>query len=166
MKVMKWVLPILVAGLFLLPVSSGGAEAVPAAKLSVDTGHGLIKVGRRGYRGFRGRGFRARGFRVRGYRRGFRRGYRVRGFRVRRGFRRHYRRRFAAYRPYRRIRRLGYHRRIYYRPRIRYYRHYRYRPIYYVRYRRRGCYWLKRRARITGSHYWWRRYKYCRRHYW
>jgi len=25
-----------------------------------------------------------------------------------------------------------------------------------------GCYWLKRRAIVTGSHYWWRRYHACR----
>jgi hypothetical protein len=25
-----------------------------------------------------------------------------------------------------------------------------------------GCYWLKRRAIVTGSHYWWRRYNACR----
>lgn len=26
----------------------------------------------------------------------------------------------------------------------------------------RGCYWLKRRAIVTGSSYWWRRYNACR----
>jgi hypothetical protein len=25
-----------------------------------------------------------------------------------------------------------------------------------------GCYWLRRRAIVTGSHYWWRRYHACR----
>lgn len=25
-----------------------------------------------------------------------------------------------------------------------------------------GCYWLKRRAIVTGSRYWWRRYNACR----
>ena len=31
-------------------------------------------------------------------------------------------------------------------------------PYYYGE----GCYWLKRRAIITGSHFWWRRYYACR----
>lgn len=31
----------------------------------------------------------------------------------------------------------------------------------------RRCGWLRRRARITGSPYWWRRYRRCMwRHYW
>jgi len=25
-----------------------------------------------------------------------------------------------------------------------------------------GCYWLKKKAMYTGSHYWWKRYKYCK----
>ncbi len=39
---------------------------------------------------------------------------------------------------------------------------------YYHGHRRyRPCRWLKRRARITGSPYWWRRYERCMsRNYW
>ena len=32
----------------------------------------------------------------------------------------------------------------------------------YRYYRGDGCYWLKQKAMITGSHYWWRRYWACR----
>lgn len=39
-------------------------------------------------------------------------------------------------------------------------------PSYYYGYRSYGyhnrCRWLKRRAIVTGSHYWWRRYNRCR----
>lgn len=35
-------------------------------------------------------------------------------------------------------------------------------PAYYGYRYRRGCHWLKRRARNTGSRYWWRRYRNCR----
>ena len=36
-------------------------------------------------------------------------------------------------------------------------------PVYYHRYYYRGgCGWLRRRALITGSPYWWHRYRACR----
>jgi hypothetical protein len=38
---------------------------------------------------------------------------------------------------------------------------YAYGPYYYGS----GCYWLKRRALITGSPYWWHRYNACRYDY-
>lgn len=38
---------------------------------------------------------------------------------------------------------------------------------YHRRYGTRRCRWLRRRARWTGSNYWWRRYRRCmRRNYW
>jgi hypothetical protein len=38
---------------------------------------------------------------------------------------------------------------------------------YHGDYRYRPCRWLKRRAHMTGSPYWWRRYRRCmRRNYW
>jgi hypothetical protein len=69
-----------------------------------------------------------------------------------------------------RVRGYGvYHARpIYYgRPYVRPYRVYRARPFVYGYAARPyiagdGCYWLKRRAIVTGSPYWWRRYRWCR----
>lgn len=46
-----------------------------------------------------------------------------------------------------------------------YYPSYYYVPRVYRRYRGR-CHWLKHKARRTGSHYWWRRYRKCRRRHW
>ena len=34
-------------------------------------------------------------------------------------------------------------------------------PVYY--YRSGGCAWLRHRALVTGSPYWWHRYRLCRR---
>ena len=84
----------------------------------------------------------------RGYR-GFKR-YRGRGFRRYRGVRR-----------FHRGRRYG--RRFYRHRRFRPYRYYYGVPYagYYYGYGS-SCRWLKRRAIITGSSYWWRRYHACR----
>ncbi|MCL4764786.1 MAG: hypothetical protein KJZ80_00955 [Hyphomicrobiaceae bacterium] len=35
-------------------------------------------------------------------------------------------------------------------------------PSLRIHYGRRSCAWLRRRAIITGSSYWWRRYRWCR----
>lgn len=80
---------------------------------------------------------------------------RGRGFRHFRGSRRHFR-------GHRRGFRHGYHRR-----RFHGHRRYRYRRWHrgprIAIYRGYGrCGWLRRRAIITGSRYWWRRYRWCR----
>lgn len=38
-------------------------------------------------------------------------------------------------------------------------------PIWYGGYHYRRCGWLRARALATGSTYWWRRYRICRRYY-
>lgn len=35
-------------------------------------------------------------------------------------------------------------------------------PLFHGYYYRGGCGWLRRRALVTGSPYWWRRYRLCR----
>lgn len=123
---------LLVAALF-VPAGAKPAGAVPAVKPAVKEMTLKHTVGRRG-RGFRG---------FRGFRRGFRgRRFGGRRFGLRRGWRgRRFHRRF-------------------YRPRLRYY--YGAPAVYgYYGYSRR-CRHLKRRAKYTGSRYWWRRYVNCK----
>jgi len=64
------------------------------------------------------------------------------------------------------------HRHHFHGPRFHRYRHHGFRrfhygfiggPVYFHRYHYRGgCGWLRRRALITGSPYWWHRYRACR----
>lgn len=76
--------------------------------------------------------------------------------------RRHYRHSRHFHRP-RHVYRHYHHRRFHrsHRPWYGYHRHRRPRvSIYLGGYG--SCAWLRRRAIITGSHYWWRRYRWCR----
>ena len=144
-------------GLFAALAAPPPAQALPSANLSIEKntdavtpvarrgGRGIGRRGRIGRRSFGGR----RGARVRGFRRG--RGYR-RGRGIRRGrvagYRRYGKRRFRG----RRNRRLR-----------RYY--YGYAPYVVGAYYGGPCTWLRRRAYLTGSPYWWSRYYSCRNYY-
>ena len=138
-------------GLFAALAAPPPAQALPSVNLSIEKNADAVtpvaRRGRGGFRGRRGMGKRSfggrRGARVRGYRRG----------RVARG--RGYRRgRVAGYRGYgkRRYRKLR-----------RYY--YGYAPYVVGAYYGGRCTWLRRRAYLTGSPYWWSRYYSCRNYY-
>ncbi len=138
-------------GLFAGLAAPPPAQALPSVNLSIEKNADAVtpvaRRGRGGFRGRRGMGKRSfggrRGARVRGYRRG----------RVARG--RGYRRgRVAGYRGYgkRRYRKLR-----------RYY--YGYAPYVVGAYYGGRCTWLRRRAYLTGSPYWWSRYYSCRNYY-
>ena len=138
-------------GLFAALAAPPPAQALPSVNLSIEKNADAVtpvaRRGRGGFRGGRGMGRRSfggrRGARVRGYRRG----------RVARG--RGYRRgRVAGYRGYgkRRYRKLR-----------RYY--YGYAPYVVGAYYGGRCTWLRRRAYLTGSPYWWSRYYSCRNYY-
>ncbi len=154
-------------GLFAALAAPPPAQALPSVNLSIEKNADAVtpvaRRGRGGFRGRRGMGKRSfggrRGARVRGYRRG--RGARVRGYRrgrVARG--RGYRRgRVAGYRGYGKRRYRG--RR--YRKLRRYY--YGYAPYVVGAYYGGRCTWLRRRAYLTGSPYWWSRYYSCRNYY-
>ncbi len=154
-------------GLFAALAAPPPAQALPSVNLSIEKNTDAVtpvaRRGRGGFRGGRGMGKRSfggrRGARVRGYRRGrvvrgrgIRRGRVVRGRGIRRGrvagYRRYGKRRFRG----RRNRRLR-----------RYY--YGYAPYVVGAYYRGPCTWLRRRAYLTGSPYWWSRYYSCRDSY-
>lgn len=149
-------------GLFAALAAPPPAQALPSVNLSIEKNTDAVtpvaRRGRGGFRGGRGMGTRSfggrRGARVRGYRRGrgIRRGRVVRGRGIRRGrvagYRRYGKRRFRG----RRNRRLR-----------RYY--YGYAPYVVGAYYRGPCTWLRRRAYLTGSPYWWSRYYSCRDSY-
>ncbi len=160
-------------GLFAVLAAPPPAQALPSVNLSIEKNADAVtpvaRRGRGGFRGGRGMGRRSfggrRGARVRGYSRGrvargrgYRRGRvaRGRGYRRGRGARvRGYRRgRVAGYRGYgkRRYRKLR-----------RYY--YGYAPYVVGAYYGGRCTWLRRRAYVTGSAYWWSRYNRCRYYY-
>jgi hypothetical protein len=151
---MKTLVSAALLGTTIMMGSAGSAVAVPMGAVQQLQGEGVVvdvRRGRgggfRGGRAYRGGGFRGgRAFRGRGYRRGSARRFRGGSYRRYYGrpygryYRRSYRRRYIA--PY-----------IYLGPAYYGYRYY------------GSCERLRRRAIRTGSHYWWRRYRQCRRAY-
>jgi hypothetical protein len=154
-------------GLFAALAAPSPAQALPSVNLGIEKNTDAVtpvaRRGRGGFRGGRGMGRRSfggrRGARVRGFRRGrvvrgrgFRRGRVVRGRGIRRGrvagYRRYGKRRYRP-RPYRRLRRY----------------YYGYAPYVVGAYYSGPCTWLRRRAYLTGSPYWWDRYYRCRYDY-
>ena len=143
-------------GLFAALAAPPPAQALPSVNLSIEKNTDAVTpVARRGRGGFRrGRGMGRRSFggrrgaRVRGYRRGrVARGRGIRRGRVA-GYRRYGKRRYRG-RRYRRLRRY----------------YYGYAPYVVGAYYRGPCTWLRRRAYLTGSPYWWSRYYSCRDSY-
>ncbi|MHA1179821.1 MAG: hypothetical protein ACTSSR_03735 [Alphaproteobacteria bacterium] len=143
-------------GLFAGLAAPPPAQALPSVNLSIEKNADAVtpvaRRGRGGVRGGRGMGRRSfggrRGARVRGYRRG--RVARGRGYRRGRvaGYRGYGKRRYRG-RRYRKLRR----------------RYYGYAPYVVGAYYGGRCTWLRRRAYLTGSPYWWDRYYSCRNYY-
>jgi len=175
---------VMAGGLFAALVAPPPAQALPSVNLGIEkNADAVTPVARRGGMrgGFRGRGFRggfrgARTFRgARAFRGGsFRRGLAVRGraFRGRGGVRMRSLRRARAIRgrAIRGPRVAGFRR--FRKRRFRGRRHRRFRRFYYGApyvaygyYYSGRCAWLRRRAYITGSPYWWSRYNRCRSYY-
>ncbi len=129
------------------PIASTPAQALtaPSTASIAEAESPIVEVRRKGGKRFR---------------RGFKRGKffkRHRGFKRGRKFRRHRVHRHRLYRH--RAHRRRYHRRRFRRHRFHRHRYYRY------GYYRNRCHWLKVRALVTGSSYWWHRYYRCRYYY-
>jgi hypothetical protein len=140
-------------GLFAALAVPPPAQALPSVNLGIEkNADAVTPVARRGGRGMGRRGGIGRrsfggrrGARVRGYRRGrVARGRGIRRGRVA-GYRRYGKRRYRG-RRYRKLRRY----------------YYGYAPYVAGAYYGGPCTWLRRRAYLTGSPYWWSRYYSCR----
>jgi hypothetical protein len=159
------------AALLLSPPLAMHSEALTGLKATADTSQGVTLVAR----GIRGGGLRMGGVRMGGIRHG--------GFAMRHGGNRafgmrHGGHRAHAFRPGRHIGKGHFRRGYAYFPGKQFRRHHGkhfrpYRRFYAAPYVAYGaysysygnCYWLRERAIVTGSSYWWQRYEACR-DYW
>ena len=143
-------------GLFAALAVPPPAQALPSVNLGIEKkADAVTPVGRRGHRGMGGRhAGRSHSFGGRHAHRGrgVHRGHVARGRGYRRG-------RVAGYRGYGKRRYRGRRNR-----RLRRY-YYGYAPYVVGAYYGGRCTWLRRRAYLTGSPYWWSRYYSCRNYY-